>query len=37
MSGVEVQSLAPLTDQQVAAAWPAMAATVRALLPELRS
>ncbi|MFF7597721.1 hypothetical protein [Streptomyces mirabilis] len=34
---VQVQSLAPLTDQQVTAAWPAMAKTVRALLPELRS
>lgn len=34
---VQVQSLAPLTDQQVTAAWPAMAETVRALLPELRS
>lgn len=34
---VQVLSLAPLTDQQVTAAWPAIAETVRALLPELRS
>lgn len=34
---VQVQSLVPLTDQQVTAAWPAMAETVRTLLPELRS
>lgn len=34
---VQVQSLAPLTDQQVTAAWPAMADTVRTLLPRLRS
>ncbi|NUR00831.1 MAG: hypothetical protein HOY79_31185 [Streptomyces sp.] len=33
---VEVQSLAPLTDQQVTAAWPAMADTARTLLPKLR-
>ncbi|MDH6452424.1 hypothetical protein RKD27_003681 [Streptomyces sp. SAI-126] len=29
--------MTPLTDQQVTAAWPAMAQTVRALLPKLRS
>ncbi|MFC8360926.1 hypothetical protein ACFUIY_13745 [Streptomyces griseorubiginosus] len=34
---VQVQSLKPLTDQRVEAAWPAMAVTVRTLLPELRS
>ncbi|MDX2544019.1 hypothetical protein ACOT81_30185 [Streptomyces sp. WI04-05B] len=34
---VQVQSLTVLTDQQVTAAWPAMAETVRALLPKLRS
>ncbi|TCR26995.1 hypothetical protein [Streptomyces sp. BK205] len=34
---VQVQSLKPLTDQQVKAAWPAMAVTVRTLLPKLRS
>ncbi|MEV8097994.1 hypothetical protein [Kitasatospora sp. NPDC085879] len=34
---VEVQSLNALTEQQVAGAWPAMAETVRALLPKLRS
>lgn len=34
---LQVQSLTPLTDQQVTAAWPAMAKTVRALLPKLRS
>lgn len=34
---VQVQSLTPLTDQQITAAWPAMAETVRALMPKLRS
>jgi hypothetical protein len=34
---VQVQSLGPLTDQQVTAAWPAMADTVWTLLPKLRS
>lgn len=34
---VEVQSLPPLTDHQVEAAWPAMADTARTLLPKLRS
>jgi hypothetical protein len=34
---VQVQSLAPLTDQHVTAAWPAMVDTVRTLLPKLRS
>lgn len=34
---VQVQSLKPLTDQQVTAAWPAMAQTAPALLPKLRS
>jgi len=34
---VQVQSLAALTDQQITAAWPAMAGTVRTLLPKLRS
>ena len=34
---VQVQSLKPLTGRQVKAAWPAMAVTVRTLLPELRS
>ena len=34
---VQVQSLTPLTDQQVTAAWPAMAETLRALIPKLRS
>ncbi|MFJ7150528.1 hypothetical protein ACIQVT_20340 [Streptomyces sp. NPDC100445] len=33
---VQVQSLVPLTDQRVKAAWPAMATTARTLLPELR-
>lgn len=31
------ESLGPLTDQQVTAAWPAMADAVRTLLPKLRS
>ncbi|MCQ9180976.1 hypothetical protein KMT30_18410 [Streptomyces sp. IBSBF 2953] len=34
---VQVQSLHPLTDQQVEAAWPAMVKTARALLPKLRT
>ncbi|WP_055523526.1 hypothetical protein [Streptomyces graminilatus] len=34
---VQVQSLKPLTDQHVDAALPAMAETVRTLLPKLRS
>ncbi|MEU8677819.1 hypothetical protein [Streptomyces sp. NPDC048560] len=34
---VQVQSLTPLPEQQVTAAWPAMAETVRSLVPELRS
>ncbi|MGW4229301.1 hypothetical protein ACWEF9_08440 [Streptomyces sp. NPDC004980] len=34
---VQVQSLTLLTGQQITAAWPAMAETVRALLPKLRS
>ncbi|MFI5800797.1 hypothetical protein [Streptomyces sp. NPDC051677] len=33
---VQVQSLGPLTGQQGTAAWPAMADTVRTLLPKLR-
>ncbi|MFF4486041.1 hypothetical protein ACFY0F_06010 [Streptomyces sp. NPDC001544] len=34
---IQVQSLKPLASQQVTAAWPAMAETAQALLPELRS
>ncbi|MFI1355163.1 hypothetical protein ACH4TV_16565 [Streptomyces sp. NPDC020898] len=34
---VQVQSLNALTGQQITEAWPAMAETVRAMLPKLRS
>lgn len=34
---VQVQSLNAMTDQQLTKAWPAMEATVRAMLPKLRA